>query len=92
MNCDADELADAAIAAGYTRFSPNQADGIELYLLCELANNGGGGGTGGESGSGSPEGAVTAEPGTTYYDTVNSIFWVKGSGSGNTGWIQLIGG
>ena len=51
----------------------------------------GGGGGGGESGVGSPEGVVTANPGTTYFDTLNKIFWVKQTGAGNTGWFQLVG-
>lgn len=54
----------------------------------------GGGSTGGGGlvGSGSPEGVQTAAAGTTYYDTVGFGYWVKGSGSGNTGWVELIGG
>lgn len=38
------------------------------------------------SGEGSPEGVQTAEPGTTYWDTVAKELWVKDTGSGNTGW------
>lgn len=45
----------------------------------------------GLSGSGSPEGAVTASPGATYLRTSDESFWVKKTGTGNTGWIQLIG-
>lgn len=48
----------------------------------------------GEAGSGSPEGVVTAPPGTTYTDTdgpPNNAFWAKVTGVGNTGWVQLIG-
>ena len=41
--------------------------------------------------SGSPEAAQTATPGTTYLNTTDETFWVKKTGSGNTGWIQLIG-
>lgn len=37
-------------------------------------------------GSGSPEGAVTAPPGSTYRDTANGLFYVKRTGTGNTGW------
>lgn len=51
---------------------------------------GGGGGGGGEFGVGSPEGAVVASPGTTYATAAGEL-WVKVSGVGNTGWIQLIG-
>jgi len=40
------------------------------------------------SGSGSPEGVVTATPGTTYQDTTNGVFYTKRSGSGTTGWVR----
>lgn len=69
--------------------TPHRTDTINT-LLKRIAGSDGGGG-GGETGNGSPEGVVTAEAGTTYFDAVGSIFWVKGSGSGNTGWIQLVG-
>ena len=45
------------------------------------------------SGDGSPEGVVTADVGTTYTDISNPDvpkFWTKTSGTGNTGWQQLI--
>lgn len=38
-------------------------------------------------GTGSPEGVVTAPPGSTYYDK-NGGQWEKGRGTGNTGWYQ----
>jgi len=44
------------------------------------------------SGTGSPEGVVTAEPFKTYLDTAaaaGSNFFVKKTGAGNTGW-QLV--
>jgi hypothetical protein len=45
----------------------------------------------GISGSGSPESVVTADPGTTYWDATNNIFYVKDSGTGtNTGWREII--
>lgn len=53
-------------------------------------NSGGGAGGGGEAGAGSPEGVVAATPGTTYFNTSDDSFWVKATGTGNTGWIQLI--
>lgn len=43
-------------------------------------------------GTGSPEGVVTAQPRKTYLDTAaaaGSNFYVKKTGSGNTGW-QLV--
>lgn len=45
----------------------------------------------GEAGVGSPEGVVTAAPGTTYTDTGDGSFYVKASGSGNTGWLPISG-
>lgn len=44
------------------------------------------------SGSGSPEGVVTAEPFNLYVDTAGgagTVLYVKQSGSGNTGWILV---
>lgn len=66
--------------------------GMVPYMILAALRSGGisGGGVAGEVGVGSPEGALTAEPGTTYYDTASGGFWVKGTGSGNTGWVQLI--
>ena len=55
-------------------------------------SGGGGGGSGGLSGSGSPEGAQAADPGTTYLDVDTEAFYVKKTGSGNTGWVELIAG
>lgn len=44
------------------------------------------------SGAGSPEGAVAAGAGRTYVQTTNPTkFWVKRTGTGVTGWDQLIG-
>ena len=45
-------------------------------------------------GTGSPEGRITAEIGTTYVDvnvTNGALKWIKAKGSGNTGWKVLIG-
>lgn len=42
------------------------------------------------SGTGSPEGALTAPPGTLYLNTLggaNTTLYVKESGTGNTGWV-----
>lgn len=39
---------------------------------------------------GSPEGVVTAVPGVTCVDTSSGDFFVKLTGTGNTGWLQLI--
>ncbi|HWN09730.1 MAG TPA: hypothetical protein VNO50_10765 [Pyrinomonadaceae bacterium] len=50
---------------------------------------GGGGGSEVLSGNGSPEGAVTANPSTLYWDTTKALY-LKQSGTGPTGWIQLL--
>jgi hypothetical protein len=45
-------------------------------------------------GTGSPEGRITAEIGTTYVDvnaTNGALKWIKESGNDNTGWKVLIG-
>jgi hypothetical protein len=67
-----------------------------LFLLGPASTSTSTGGSGSSSSSGlqgigSPEGVVTAEPGQTYWDSTGDIFWVKDTGSGNTGWYQLVG-
>lgn len=66
---------------------------LEIRILNALrASGAGSGGSGGAgvTGVGSPEGVVTAPPGTTYLDTSSDSLWFKKTGAGNTGWIQLI--
>lgn len=44
------------------------------------------------SGTGSPEGVVTAEPFKTYLDTAaaaGSNYYIKSTGSGSTGWVLV---
>ncbi len=41
------------------------------------------------TGSGSPEGAVTAPVGDLYTDTATGDLWLKTSGTGNTGWTEV---
>lgn len=44
------------------------------------------------SGSGSPEGVLTADPLTLYMDTAGTagnILYIKKTGTGNTGWILV---
>lgn len=46
------------------------------------------------SGTGSPEGVVTAPVGSTWVDTAattGAVKWIKASGSGNTGWVVEYG-
>src|SRR5262245_11257791 len=42
-------------------------------------------------GTGTPEGTVTATPGSLYLDQ-NGLLWVKNTGTGNTGWASAGGG
>lgn len=51
---------------------------------------GGGTGAGGLAGVGSPEGVVTGSPGQVYTQTDTGGFWNKVTGTGNTGWNQLV--
>lgn len=39
------------------------------------------------TGSGTPEGFVTSEPGWFYFDTTNERLYAKMTGTGNTGWV-----
>ena len=68
----------------------SQAEAAMLVLLNNLSGGGSGTGGAGSVGNGSPEGVVTAEPGTTYYDLVQPALWYKTSGSGNTGWTNTM--
>ena len=51
---------------------------------------GGGSASGGVTiGTGSPQGNETADPGEMFWSTTANAFWLKQSGTGNTGWILL---
>ena len=65
---------------------------LEVKILNRLNAMSAGSGSGGAGvvGIGSPEGVVTAPAGTSYFDTSADSFWYKESGSGSTGWTQLI--
>jgi hypothetical protein len=60
--------------------------GYLTSIVQNLINNGGGGGGTVYSGSGDPNGVVTAPVGSLYVDVDTGIVWPKVSGSGNTGW------
>lgn len=74
--------------------TPRRSDAlwaIEQKILGALEDGAGGGGGGaGFAGTGSPEGVVTADPGATYLDTSTNSLWAKNSGTGNTGWVQIV--
>lgn len=40
---------------------------------------------------GTPEGRIAAPPQSRYYDPVNGRDYVKATGTGNTGWLELVG-
>lgn len=65
-----------------------------LVKINQILYDGGGGGGGSGatySGSGSPQGVQTADPGNTYWDQLNSVLYIKDSGVGtNTGWLEII--
>lgn len=74
---------------GNVPFWTNPERVLEAKILNAI---GGGGGTGGAGivGSGSPQGVVTSPPGTSYFDSSTNSFWYKRTGTGNTGWVELI--
>lgn len=65
-----------------------QSYGNRMYIQKRGGSGGSGGGGGsGFSGASSPEGAQTADPGSTYVQTTNGgRLWYKITGTGNTGW------
>lgn len=44
------------------------------------------------SGAGSPEASQVAAVGSTYLRTSDESFWMKKTGTGNTGWIEIVAG
>jgi len=84
---------DYALTATYTATATNDQVWVDSVasVIADLTGGVTLTGTGGTTGSGSPEGVVTAEPGASYLDTTTNSFWVKRTGSGNTGWQQLLG-
>lgn len=83
------------MAVSYSSLSPKAYDGIgtkldKILIALLLLVAGGGGGSGTLHGSGSPEGVVTANVGTLYFDETTPGLWGKTAGSGNTGWTQLV--
>lgn len=45
---------------------------------------------GGLAGSGSPESVIALSPGSFYWDTTNKILFVKDTGTGTTGWREIV--
>ena len=71
--------------------SPGLLPYVMITAIRGISSGGGGTGGAGSVGVGSPEGVVTATPGTIYFDSAGDGLWVKESGNGNTGWVQLVG-
>lgn len=72
-----------------------QPGDVPLLMLGAIAGitSGGGSGAAGIVGIGSPEGAVVAPVGTSYFDITipgQVSVWFKRTGAGNTGWEQYI--
>lgn len=71
--------------------NPFYATSGRWILVSSSTSTGGGGVT---TGTGSPEGVVTANPGAGWLDladTAHPVLWFKITGTGNTGWINFIG-
>jgi len=68
--------------------------GGSAIIVSGIGTFGGGSSAGGTVGATvgavTPDGVVTADPGALYYETSLPSYWVKATGTGNTGWIQLI--
>jgi hypothetical protein len=82
-------------ASGTVGQTTNTTRQIEQKFLTALnagggSGGGGGAGTGTFSGTGSPQNVVTASPGATYLDTSGGHFWAKQTGTGSSGWLELI--
>lgn len=76
---------------GSTVLKPTDTGALAPGRWLKMAIGGGGGG-GGSSvifGTGSPEGAQVADPGTFFWSTDLHTFSLKLSGAGNTGWQEL---
>lgn len=66
--------------------------GDDVYISAsDLARILQGLGIGGLAGSGSPEGVIAALPGTPYLNVDTESVWFKKTGTGNTGWITVLG-
>lgn len=81
MACDISSLQAAACANGYAGASERKLLESLLVALCNA---------GSLVGDGSPEGVVTASPGSLYVQTdAGGALWAKITGAGDTGWILI---
>lgn len=91
--CSVTNLVDESCSNQFKQAAQNETmfRAIMLQLLCNISAGGGGGGSSNIVGSGSPEGAETADPGVMYLDEDINSLWMKKTGTGTTtGWVQLI--
>jgi hypothetical protein len=82
--CTASTLLSTAAANGYFGLDDRSLKIAALQLLCSASN------VTPTSGTGSPEGVVTGDPGRTYSQTDGNHFYYKKTGTGNTGWIAVL--
>lgn len=78
----------AAVSVGASDIIPIVQGGVNKTVTGQVLSS-----SIGLAGTGSPEGVVSANPGTPYTDNTGGIFtgfWLKITGTGNTGWFQLI--
>lgn len=71
--------------AAFQKCSDRELQICLCQLLCNVAAVAGAGGA--TVGSGEPEGSVTGAVGALYYDLVTGFFYIKATGTGNTGWV-----
>jgi len=83
MNATPQELVTAA--ACFRCIPPD----MQMPVLISLAAAGGVGGS--FTGTGSPEGVLEAAVGAFYWDTAANTLYFKATGTGDTGWIVLLG-
>lgn len=88
MACEPNDLIN--LARCFSCLTLPQLLEVQTYLLCTMSESGAFTGGTGSVGTSDPEGSVTANTGSIYYNSNNATLWVKQSGSGNTGWVQLI--
>jgi len=72
---------------GIAVVKPTDITGAGRWRLVAGTTSGAAPGAGLYVGSGSPEGVVTATPGSKYTDTATGDSYSKRTGTGNTGWV-----
>jgi hypothetical protein len=64
---------------------------MQMPVLISLLASGDIGSGGATTGAGNPEGVLMGGVGEFYWDSVASTLYFKATGTGNTGWIVLLG-